>query len=212
MSTIQAIRFWKRFIDDVVGIWRGTKRAFDIFVKQLNSETKKYGIEFPVDEIQFGRSVHTLDLCAWLDENNRIQYKGYSKPTDAKRYLNPNSFHPKSVFNAIPFSQMLRTIRNNSKPETATAELDLLMNHFKSSGYKKEILEELKLKAQNRTNDNINNQESNSIVFPVHFFDGVQELKKVIRSLENEFRQLDWRCTYYVCNEEEKFHRKLSCS
>ena len=190
LSTVQAIRFWKRFIDDVVGIWRGTKRAFDIFVKQLNNETRKFGIEFPINEIQFGRSVHILDLCTWLDENNRIQYKGYSKPTDAKRYLNPNSFHPKSVFNAIPFSQMLRTIRNNSKPETTATELDLVMNHFKNSGYKTEILEELKQKAMQGSNDNINNQESNSIVFPVHFFDGVQELKKVIRSLENEFRQL----------------------
>ena len=74
LSTVQAIRFWKRFIDDVVGIWRGTKRAFDIFVKQLNIQTKKYGIEFPIDEIQFGRSVHILDLCAWLDKNNSIQY------------------------------------------------------------------------------------------------------------------------------------------
>ena len=190
LSTVQAIRFWKRFIDDVVGIWRGTKRAFDIFVKQLNSETKKYGIEFPVDEIQFGRSVHILDLCAWLKENNNIQYKGYSKPTDAKRYLNPNSFHPKSVFNAIPFSQMLRTIRNNSKSETTATELDLVINHFMNSGYRKEVLEELKLKAQNRSNDNTNNQDSNAIVFPIHFFDGVQELKKVVRSLENEFQQL----------------------
>ena len=51
-------------------------------------------------------------------------------------------------------------------------------------------MEELRLKAMNRTNDDINNQESNSIVFPVHFFDGVQDLKNVIRSLENEFRQL----------------------
>ena len=112
LSAVQAIRFWKRFIDDIIGIWRGTKRAFFNFVKQLNSEMKKFGIEFPVKEIQFGKSVHMLDLCVYVEENNIIQYKGYSKPTDSKRYLNPNSFHPRSVFNAIPYSQILRTIRN----------------------------------------------------------------------------------------------------
>ena len=64
------------------------------------------------------------------------------------------------------------------------------MNNFKNSGYRTEILEDLKQKALQKTDNNINNQESNSIVFPVHYFDGVQDLKKVIRSLENEFRQL----------------------
>ena len=115
LSAVQAIRFWRMFIDDCIGIWRGTKRSFENFVRQLNIEMMKYGIEFPVKVIQFGKSVHMLDLCVYLEENNSIQYKGYSKATDSKRYLNPNSFHPRSVFNAIPFSQMLQTLRNNSK-------------------------------------------------------------------------------------------------
>ena len=43
LSLIQAIRFWERFIDDCIGIWRGTKRAFINFITQLNAETMKYG-------------------------------------------------------------------------------------------------------------------------------------------------------------------------
>ena len=147
LDSIQAIRFWKRFIDDCVGIWRGTRRSFDNFVRQLNIETMKYGIEFPVNEIQFGKAVHFLDLCTYLDNDNLIQYQGYSKPTDSKRYLNPNSFHPRSMFNAIPFAQMLRTLRNNSKQETATTELELCGKRFENSGYKREKLIELKQSA-----------------------------------------------------------------
>ena len=56
ISLVQAIRSWKRFIDDCVGVWRGTKRSFDNFVRQLNAETMKYGIKFPTDVVQFGRS------------------------------------------------------------------------------------------------------------------------------------------------------------
>ena len=138
LDTIQAIRLWERFIDDCIGLWRGTKRSFDQFVRQLNAETMKYGIEFPIKEVQFGKSVNFLDLCVYLDTDNTIQYKGYSKPTDSKRYLNPNSFHPRAVFNAIPFSQFLRTLRNNSKEETTSAELDLCTSHFENSGYNKE--------------------------------------------------------------------------
>ena len=90
----------------------------------------KYGIKFPIQEVQYGKSVNFLDLCVYLDENNNIQYRGYTKPTDAKRYLNPSSFHYKSVFNAIPFSQVLRTLRNNSTDETRTADLEIWYQKF----------------------------------------------------------------------------------
>ena len=55
-----------RFIDDCIGVWCGTRRSFDNFVKQLNVETMKYGIKFPINEIQFGKSVHILDLCVYI--------------------------------------------------------------------------------------------------------------------------------------------------
>ena len=131
----------------------------------------KYGIEFPINEIQFGKSVHFLDISAYLDTDNTIQYKPWSKPTDSKRYLNPNSFHPRSVFNAIPFSQMLRTLRNSSKPETAATEIELCAKEFENSGYKKERLVELKQKATNRITDNTtnNDEDQETLVFPLHY-------------------------------------------
>ena len=185
------IRVWKRFIDDVVGVWRGTKRSFYNFVRQLNAETMKYGIEFPISEVQFGKNVHVLDLSASLDQENTIQYQGYSKPTDSKRYLHPNSFHPQSIFNAIPYSQMLRTLRNNSKPELATKELDTFLENFANSGYKKKRLDMMKQRAINSTNSPATiNEESDTLVFPVHHFDGIKEFKGVLRSLENELKSL----------------------
>ena len=191
LNTHQAIQFWKRFIDDCIGIWRGTKRSFDNFVAQLNAETMKYGIKFPIKEIQFGKSVHFIDLRVYLDNNNIIHYQGYSKPTDSKRYLNPSSFHPRSVFNAIPFSQMLRTLRNNSKQETATNELELRMEQFKNSGYQIEELNKLKEKAINKKSDTpVNESQSDTLVFPVHFFDGISKFKEVLHSLDNEIQTL----------------------
>ena len=137
LSDIEAIWFWKRFIDDCIGVWRGTKRAFYAFIRQLNEQTMKYGIKFPIGEVQFGKSVHMLDLGVYLDDENRIHYKGYVKPTDAKRYLNPTSFHPEAVFNSIPFSQMLHVLRNNSKEEIKSIELDQCIKAFENSGTKR---------------------------------------------------------------------------
>ncbi len=191
LNTIQAIRFWNRFIDDCLGIWRGTKRSFDNFLKQLNEETMKYGIYFPVQEVQFGKSVSFLDLNVFLDDENTIQFSGYSKPTDAKRYLNPGSFHPDSVFNSIPFSQMLRVLRNNSTQENKTRELNDCVKHFTNSGYNTEKLQTIKQKVINKsTVGTTTTDERDTLVLPVHYFAGISELKKVLHSLNDEFCSL----------------------
>ena len=45
---ITLIDFWKRFIDDGIGVWKGTKKEFESFLKSLNKLTNKYGINFPL--------------------------------------------------------------------------------------------------------------------------------------------------------------------
>ena len=152
LNSVEAIKFWKRFIDDFLGIWRGTKLSLDKFVHQLNAETKKYGIEFPINEVHFGRAVHFLEISVYLHGDNIIPYSPYSKPTDAKRYLNPNNFHPKSVFNAIPFSQMLKTMRNSSKPDIATSQARISFKTFENSGYNPEKLLKVKEKGDQQGN------------------------------------------------------------
>ena len=161
-------------------------------MRQLNAETMKYGIKFPINEVQFGRVIHFLDLCIYLDENNRIHYCGYAKPTDAKRYLNPLSFHPASVFNSIPFSQLLRTLRNNSKIETRNEELLQCVSYFKNSGYNPDKLQELKEKAiiKHSATNTPSCDADETLVFPVHYFHGIGEFKKLVRSLDDEIKQL----------------------
>ena len=170
-------------------------------------KTMKYGIKFPVNEIQFGKSVHFLEICAYLDHNNIIHYKGYTKPTDAKRYLNPNSFHPQSVFNSIPFSQMLQMLRNNSKMDTRNEELSQCIKNFEASGYKSEKLEMLKEKVINKVAlTTAVTEERDTLAFPVHFFEGVEKFKALVNSLATEFQELigDTRIIFRI--EEKEFH------
>ena len=63
----------------------------------------KFGIKFPIKEVQFGKAVNMLDLNCSVEEDNMIQYQGYTKPTDSKRYLSPKSFHPRFIFDSVPF-------------------------------------------------------------------------------------------------------------
>ena len=164
------IRFWKRFIDDCIGIWRGSRRSFEAFVKKLNDAIKQYGIHFPRSEMQFGDIVHFLDITLYLSEGNIINYRGYTKPTDAKRYLRPQSFHPKNVFRAVPFSQMISTLERNSEEGWKEKEMSKMVEDFKKSGYNTDTLLRIKDEAVQRFNNPVQRNECETITFPVHYF------------------------------------------
>ena len=184
------LRFWKRFIDDGIGIWKGTKRTFISFLKKLNKETNKYGINFPIDEAEFGKTVNFLDVTFYIDENNNIQYKSYTKPTDSKRYLRPQSFHPKTVFEAVPYSQMIRTQERNSTEETKTTEMEKLKEDFVKSGYELNELQKIEERMNTQNNEETTQDETKTITFPVFFFDGLNELKNIIHNSKTELQQL----------------------
>ena len=99
------ISLWKRFIDDVLGRWRGTERQFNMFVTELNRLAAPFGIQFA--DAQIGTRVNFLDVSLYLDSEGQIQYSLFRKKTDARQYLNTASFHPPQVFDYVAFSQML---------------------------------------------------------------------------------------------------------
>ena len=190
IMTPNELLFWRRFIDDGLGIWRGSKRSFDAFVKKLNRETNKFGINFPLNEVQFGKSVNFLDVTLYLDEENKIQYRSYTKPTDAKRYLRPQSFHPKNVFRSVPLSQMIRTIERNSIEETEQEEMEKMIKDFERSGYRREELKKIEEKARQQVNTVRNRPESDTLTFPLFYFKDIYSFKKILSDHQDDLQQI----------------------
>ena len=62
IPTWYLIQLFKRFIDDIFGIWIGTRNQFDEFVVQLNHQTQKYEILFGEYSIGEWDEVHFLDV------------------------------------------------------------------------------------------------------------------------------------------------------
>ena len=182
--------FWKRFIDDGIGLWTGTENEFNEFIKALNKESQKYGINFPTKEVQFGKSVNFLDLTIYIDDYNKIHHKLYIKPTDARSYLNPGSFHPSHVFNSIPFSQMIRVIKRNTKDESCKDDLDLLKADLIKSGYSEDLLVTMKKKAFERvkTPKPKPSMDNNTIIFSVDYFADFSSFKKIIKDVEQDIK------------------------
>ena len=115
-----------------------------MFVGILNRMAAPFGIRFGSWDI--GRSVDFLDVTLYLDEEDKIQYKLYTKPTDARNYLRTDSFHPPHVFKSVAFSQMLRVVNRNSRDDTCKADLEVLKTDLVRSGQNPVVLNKLETK------------------------------------------------------------------
>ena len=181
------VKLFRRFIDDGFLIWKGTKRQFSLFVTNLNAIAETFGIRFGSWEI--GKSVNFLDLTLYLDDQNKVQYKIYTKPTDARNYLRTDSFHPPHVFRSVAFSQMLRVVSRNSQDGTRFEDMEQLKKDLKRSGHELEKLEDLEPLVYRRyvapeEDSFVSNTDSDSLVFPVNYMREIPELKKVLKETE----------------------------
>ena len=131
-----------------------------------------------------------LDVTIYIDEQNQIQFRSYSKPTDAKRYLRPQSFHPKNVFESVPLSQMMRTIERNSVEETMKVEMKKMTEDFVRSGYNRDNLKKIEAKAFEKCSSNRRNEEEKpTITFPIFHFDEINTFKKIVFNAKDDLQQ-----------------------
>ena len=101
---LERILLWKRFIDDVLMLFRGTKADCEALVTWLNSlmpGTVKFKFEFSYEKIEF------LDLEIRI-EGGKLVTNLFIKPTNEQIYLDYNSNHPEHCKQGIPYSQALR--------------------------------------------------------------------------------------------------------
>ena len=131
-----------------------------------------------------------------VDSENKIQYRLYTKPTDARLYLRTDSFHPPHVFRSVAFSQMLRVANRNSQTSTRRTDLDQLKIDLQRSGHKKETLDRLEVdvlqhreEPRNR-GDQVEEQADDSIVFAVPYFKELPELRSLVHEMMDDIQTL----------------------
>ena len=81
------------------------------FSQQVTQELAKYGLIIEPEEWNFAKqlsdTVHFLDIIFWFDHEGQLQTDLYIKPTDARTYLNFNTYHSSHIFPGIIFAQAL---------------------------------------------------------------------------------------------------------
>ena len=103
------IRLWKRFIDDIFMIWKGTRAELHEFLELLNSLDPN--IKFTA-EIHQQESVF-LDVVAYRNEN-KLAFRVFQKPINKYLYITYDSNHPSHVKRAFIKGELIRYIRNST--------------------------------------------------------------------------------------------------
>ena len=106
-------KVWFRFVDDVWGIWSGTKEEFLRFVEICNGHDERIKITYEICE----KEAVFLDVKVVREEDGTINTELYVKPTDRTRYLHKKSDHPRHVKEGIAKGQFRRIRRICSREE-----------------------------------------------------------------------------------------------
>ena len=167
-------RWWKRFVDDVFGIWKGTKEEFERFVGVCNGHEERIKVTYEVCE----KEAVFLDVKVTKGEDGEMKTELYVKPTDRTRYLHKDSDHPKHVKEGIAKGQMRRLRRICSEEEGYRRYGEKVVEKLVGRGYgeqgvRRQLREGLKMgreealeRAEKRKDERINFVLTHSAYLP----------------------------------------------
>ena len=179
-----ALKFLKRFLDDLFLIWIGTSKSLHKFLQEVNSinptiELTMSHTAVPGEATEDRCDCDIKDSVSFLDTECKIvegiiETNLYRKPSDRNQYLLPSSCHPKQTTRAIPFSLATRIIRICSNKEKREIEFSKLKELLLEREYKLENINSAieKAKAIPRANllkPKIQKEKSRRPVFAVQY-------------------------------------------
>ena len=150
-STNYTPLFWKRYIDDIFGIWPHSEDRLHNFVQHLNSINPNIKVTISYNL----HTVHFLD-CNVYKNSCKLATKVYFKPTDTHKLLHPKSYHPAHVFKGIVKAQLLRFIRLSSHFQDFLQSYRILKSALLKYGYTRSFLKNCKQSALSLTNCHYN--------------------------------------------------------
>lgn len=129
-----------RFLDDIWGVWLGTREQFMEFADHLNTFHSSIKIKFVLHDSE----VNFLDTVTYkgsdFQHTRRLDVKIYFKDTDTHALLHRTSFHPRHTFRGIIKSQLLRFHRICSQPQNFWDATRILFTALKKRGYSRSFL------------------------------------------------------------------------
>ena len=134
---VDLLLFWKRFIDDVLALFKGTEEEFNELVDWLNSIMKgivKFKSSYSSEKVEF------LDLIISI-ENGKLKTNLFVKPSNMQIYLDFKSNHPTHCKVGLIYGQALRIIERCSDPLDADLHLEKLKGKLLARDYPESMIQ-----------------------------------------------------------------------
>jgi hypothetical protein len=144
----EEIVFFKRYIDDIFGIWVPRYPNDNDRWQQFQNDCNKFGkLRWEFTQ----RSLQTvfLDLHITLNDNGTISTALYEKPENHYLYLPAFSNHPPGVLKGLVYGMIYRTLRLSSSPSAQQTDINNLLIRLLARGYEQKFLIKLINKAYN---------------------------------------------------------------
>ena len=134
----KAVLFFKRFRDDIIGMFCGGREEFKVFFDILNNVDPCINFTHEVDT---GEGVEFLDLKISLDDQGYISTDLYRKANVKNQLLLPSSAHPPRTTRNSVYSLGLRIVRNVSDSAKRELRLKELAERLRERQYQETVIE-----------------------------------------------------------------------
>ena len=141
MDSLQNIIYYKRYIDDVFGIWRirnptSNTTTWTSFKQALNNPQYKLEWEFSelTDRVDF------MDLTVSITPHNRIITTLFEKPTNLHLYIPSHSCHPPGLLSGIIYGTLFRIYTLCTEEEDKTNRTRQFLHRLQMRGYQRDTI------------------------------------------------------------------------
>ena len=134
---------WKRYMDDILCIWTGTRSELEGFLDRLNKahRTLKFTWSISDERIEF------LDLNLFkggrFNTTNLLDISTHFKKTNTFQYLHFSSSHPRSVFKGLVKGEAIRFLRSNTDAHTYYSTLHKFREHLLLRNYPRDFVDKI---------------------------------------------------------------------
>jgi hypothetical protein len=140
-----SLLYFKRFIDDVIGVWIGSDDDWKLFQTSLNFGALKWTFT------PLSQTVDFLDLTLTIDPTTRrIHTKTFQKPMNLYLYLPPNSAHPPGVLRSTVYGCLRRYWFQNSRVADFQAIVRAFARRLVARGHNREVINGLLIRSAQR--------------------------------------------------------------
>jgi hypothetical protein len=137
-----SIEYYRRFIDDIFGIWKGNDTDWELFKARLNA----FGtLSWKTSPLSF--SAVFLDLNIKLGAERRLVTSTYQKPMNLYLYIPPRSAHPPGVLKSVVYGNLRRFKLQNSNPNDYIKVSTHFAERLIARGHNKTLVRDLFMEA-----------------------------------------------------------------